>query len=311
MSEHQTYEFLAIDRPLSAREQKALRKVSSRAEISDSRFFNEYDWGDLRADPAALLLKYFDAHLYLANWGTRRLMLRLPRGAIALKEARQYCVSDVASAEQSRDHLVLDFCVDTEGEDPWEESVPSLDALAGLREELLGGDRRLLYLAWLLCAQGDDELSPSNGPEVPAGLSELSRPQRQFVRLFKIDGELLRDAIGMTASVPSARSSTKLPGKARLAEMIEQATVDARDESEQALGWFTKLEENLALPFGARILGGEVQVVKLDLRGDRLVAVCSRGRERQAIDVAELPRPAPRPAGWEWVEAYRAWLGEQ
>ena len=82
--------------------------------------------------------------LYLANWGTRRLVLRLPRGAIALKEAHQYCVSDVASAEQSRDHLVLDFCVDTEGEDPWEESVPSLDALAGLREELLGGDRRLL-----------------------------------------------------------------------------------------------------------------------------------------------------------------------
>ena len=93
--------------------------------------------------------------------------------------------------------------------------------------------------------------------------------------------------------------------------MIEQATVDARDESEQALGWSTMLDDSLALPFGTRVLGLEVQVTKIDLRDDnRLVAVCSHGRARQAIDLADLSRPSPRPEGWEWVEAYRSWLGK-
>jgi hypothetical protein len=27
--------------------------------------------------------RYFDAHLYLANWGTRELMLRLPKRVLA------------------------------------------------------------------------------------------------------------------------------------------------------------------------------------------------------------------------------------
>jgi hypothetical protein len=34
--------------------------------------------------------------------------------------------------------------------------------------------------------------------------------------------------------------------KSRLDEMIEQATVDCNNESEQMTGWFTLLDENLA-----------------------------------------------------------------
>jgi hypothetical protein len=37
---------------------------------------------------------------------------------------------------------------------------------------------------------------------------------------------------------------------------------------------------------------------------DDIVAVCYRGRERQAIPILDLPLPTPRPAGWEWIEAY-------
>src|SRR5262245_41494990 len=55
-----------------------LRSISTRAEITPTRFWNEYQWGDLKADPAELLARYFDVHLYFANWGTRRLMFRLP-----------------------------------------------------------------------------------------------------------------------------------------------------------------------------------------------------------------------------------------
>lgn len=82
MSEYQWYEFVAVDRPLSAREMAELRAVSTRAEITPTRFWNEYQRRDLEADPARLLARYFDARLYFANGGTRRLMRRLPAARV-------------------------------------------------------------------------------------------------------------------------------------------------------------------------------------------------------------------------------------
>ena len=97
---------------------------------------------------------------------------------------------------------------------------------------------------------------------------------------------------------------------ARLAEMIEEATVDAYDECEQATGWFTKLEEHLDLPFQPDVLGVRATVEAIDLREDnRIVAMCRRGKAKQAIAIAALALPTPKPGGAEWIEAYRHWLG--
>lgn len=98
MSEYQYYEFVAVDRPLDDRQLGELRVLSTRAEITPTSFVNEYHWGDFRGDPRALLERYFDAFLYLANWGTRRLMMRLPARLLDLETARQYCVGDMVSA---------------------------------------------------------------------------------------------------------------------------------------------------------------------------------------------------------------------
>lgn len=98
-------------------------------------------------------------------------------------------------------------------------------------------------------------------------------------------------------------------GKARLAELIEEANVDAYGESEQTTGWYTMLEQHLALPFDTTLLGAVVKVVRLDLRGENdIVAICTRGRQRQPIRILDLPLPSPRPEGAEWIEAYRQWL---
>lgn len=107
------------------------------------------------------------------------------------------------------------------------------------------------------------------------------------------------------------RTATKSRlSESALSAMIEEATVDAYDESEQATGWFTMFEEHLELPFETTVLGTVVTVVSIDLRDyGQLNAVCTRGRHRQAISLAELPLPTPRPAGSEWIEAYRHWLG--
>ncbi len=92
--------------------------------------------------------------------------------------------------------------------------------------------------------------------------------------------------------------------------MIQAATVDCYNESEEITGWFTMIEENLAVPFETRVLGVPVTVERVVLnRSDAVVAVCSRGRDRQALPIVDLPLPNPRPAGAEWIEAYRRWFG--
>jgi hypothetical protein len=113
----------------------------------------------------------------------------------------------------------------------------------------------------------------------------------------------------MTKATKKLKAANRI-SKERLAEMIEEATVDAHGESEQAMGWFTMLDEHLELPFDTEVLGVSVRVARIDHRDDdRLVAICARGRDEQAIGLADLPLSTPLPPGAEWIEAYRRWLG--
>jgi hypothetical protein len=101
----------------------------------------------------------------------------------------------------------------------------------------------------------------------------------------------------------AVRSST-----AHLDELIEEATVDCYNESEEITGIFTMLEENLAVPFATKLLGLEVTVERVDLnKAGEIVAVCRRGRERLRVPVIDLPLPEPKPKGAEWIDAYRRW----
>src|SRR6266550_3366720 len=96
--------------------------------------------------------------------------------------------------------------------------------------------------------------------------------------------------------------------RAKLDDMIEEATVDAYGESEQAVGFFTLLEEQLKLPFKTEVLGMEVTVERLDMTDDeQIVAVCSRGKSRQPVPILDLTLPDPAPEGAEWIEAFRRW----
>lgn len=97
---------------------------------------------------------------------------------------------------------------------------------------------------------------------------------------------------------------------AELDQLIEQATVDCYNESEQVTGLFTLLEEHLDTPFRTTVLGMPVTVTGVDVTtSDQIVAICQREGHRQQIPILDLPLPTPTPDGWEWVEAYRRWLG--
>ena len=92
--------------------------------------------------------------------------------------------------------------------------------------------------------------------------------------------------------------------------MAEEATVDAYGDDEQAAGFYTMIAGNLETPFVTSVLGADVTVEKIDLADDNsIVAICARDGIRQAIRLLDLPLPQPPPAGAEWIEPYRHWLG--
>ncbi|HEX6353203.1 hypothetical protein [Actinophytocola sp.] len=149
MSTYQYYEFLAVDRPLDERAQAEVRSLSTRARISATSFVNEYHWGDFSGNPSKMMERYYDAHLYLANWGTRHLMLRLPTTVLDLDVVDQYCIGDEVTAWTVDKHLVLSL-VNEDEEGDWDVEPPGmLAAIIGVRSELATGDHRALYLAWL------------------------------------------------------------------------------------------------------------------------------------------------------------------
>ena len=90
VSKYRYYEFRALDRRLTAKQQQRLRWLSSRAEISATRFTSEYSFGDFRGDHGRLE-EYFDAYLHAANCGTRELAFRLPRALLGAQTARRFC----------------------------------------------------------------------------------------------------------------------------------------------------------------------------------------------------------------------------
>jgi hypothetical protein len=196
MSEYQSYEFVALDRPLTGEEMQALRAISTRAEITPTRFWNEYQWGDLKADPAVLLASYFDLHLYFANWGTRRLMLRLPRQAADVAALQAYLPgSDAATLTLTRDHVILDLVSETEEPgDDWFEVGHLAASLVPVRADLLAGDHRAAYLAWLLAVQNGEIEDEETEPPLPSGLNQLPAPLAALAGFLRLDGDLLAAA---------------------------------------------------------------------------------------------------------------------
>jgi len=97
--------------------------------------------------------------------------------------------------------------------------------------------------------------------------------------------------------------------KNQIDDMMREATVDCRDEEEQAMGLFAMIEENLQIPFETTVLGMQVEVVSIELKSrEQIVAICKRDRVKQPILLSDLPVPSPAPEGAEWIEVYRYWL---
>lgn len=210
MSEYQYYEFLAIDRPLDTAEQSEVRSLSTRARITATSFVNEYHWGDFRGDPGRLMERYYDAHLYVANWGTRRVMLRLPGDLLDRDVVEDYCVGEQLGARVTAGFIVLDLTSeDDAGDFDFDHDAETLlSTIVGVRAELAAGDLRPLYIGWL-AAYGawerdedafDSAAEDDPEPPVPPGLNVLTAAQRALADFLRLDEDLL--AVAAQTSPP-------------------------------------------------------------------------------------------------------------
>jgi hypothetical protein len=286
VSEYQSYEFLALDRRLTAQEMAELRRISTRAEITPTRFWNEYHWGDLKADPFKLLARYFDLHLYFANWGTRRLMVRLPLTTVDLDALRAYAPGGPVTLTTTGDHAVLDLWSEVEEpEDDWFEAGHLAASLTPLRAELLRGDRRVAYLAWLLAVQDGEVDAAALEPPVPRGLATGSAPLAALADYLRLDQDLL------TAARESDEQDRDEPDRFR-------AWVK-RLPPQQQERWLLRAADNPDLPVGSELLGEfrrahppatteQRTVARLQARAEELRAA----RRRAAAERAAQARAA-------------------
>jgi hypothetical protein len=204
VSEYQYYEFQAIDRPLTSEEQEAVARLSSRVDPHPRRAVFTYSWSDFPGNPRDVLARYYDAMLYMANWGSIQLMFRFPRTVLDLEGVQVYCqpliVEDYVSFSAVGEYVVLNIEFHEEGGGGWIEGEGWLDALLPLRDDILRGDYRLLYLAWLKTTAWEDVLESVVEPPVPPGLKKLTRALETFVELFEIDETLIQ--VAAEASAP-------------------------------------------------------------------------------------------------------------
>ncbi len=207
MSEYQYYEFKAVDKPLTEKDMQALRSLSTRARITPTSFVNEYNWGDFKGNPLKLVKRYFDAFLYVANWGTHWLMLKLPRHLVDVDLVNKYCPGESAVIHEKGDDLIFEFTSETEDYD-WEEGEGWLSSLISLRADIINSDYRSLYLAWLFCAQMEEMEDDELEPPVPPNLADLSAPLKNLVDFMRIDTDLI-----VTAAENSISEGRKIDPK--------------------------------------------------------------------------------------------------
>lgn len=219
MSYHETFEFVALDRPLTAPEVGVLRAISRRAIITPTRFYNWYDWETLKGDPHDMLRRYFDVFAWTGEYGERWGMIRLPTECVDVPVWQQYIKKRIArphGQQSSRSvwfsmyqrHVVLTLAPHSDADGGCVREGNWIASLVALRATLIAGDRRPLYLAWLLTVQqGQVAASVAVLPR-PRGLTRLTGILHAFAEYLGLDPSLLK--VGMSAKATRLRTVGQL-----------------------------------------------------------------------------------------------------
>jgi chorismate mutase len=196
MSEYQRYEFMTSDRPLTRAQLDEVNSLSSHIEASSTHAVIEYHWSGFKHDPIKVLHKYFDGFLYWANWGSPRLALRFPHGILPADLIDGYDFDDFVTFTKHPDYDILDMHFgEMEAPDEWTEY--DLGSLISIRDELMEGDLRALYIAWLatmrMLGSYDEEEEDEDviAPPVPPAFATLTAAQQALAELLQVPQLLL------------------------------------------------------------------------------------------------------------------------
>ncbi len=318
MSEYQYYEFQAIDRPLTPEEQAAVSRLSSRVDPHPWRAVFTYSYSDFPGNPEKILAQYYDAMLYLANWGSHRLMFRFPESAIDLERAGAYCrpyfVEEYLSFSTVGEQVILNIEFREEEGGGWIEGEGWLASLIQLREDILQGDYRVLYLAWLKALEMEDVLESVTEPPPPPGLRTLTPALRSFVELFEVDEDLIQvaaEASGEAQPISEddlRRAIAKLAPEERDAFLLRLA----QGEPRLSLAFKRRLGAFMTPPHLCRTTGARQAEARARRTVGQLFAEAEELRERErkeqaaraeAKRVAELEALAGRgERAWQEVD---------
>lgn len=227
MSEYQYLYFAAIDKPLDDKQLAYMERQSTRAKISRREFMNEYHFGDFHGDAFGMMRHGYDVHLHYANFGVRRLMFRFPAGLPWERESFSAFAMDEGilwRADKKGPGGILVFDPEADAGTYEEEFFEFKDLEAELgrvREMLLWGDTRPLYLVWLACVGDPDAIEPP----VPAGLGECLRELGTLARFYEVSSDLVQAAAERSPTAPKV--SKKQQSYRQWVD--EQSTADLRD----------------------------------------------------------------------------------
>ncbi|WP_122520098.1 hypothetical protein [Pannonibacter phragmitetus] len=293
MSEYQFYDFLAVDKPLTRTDLEALRSLSTRARISSTSFTNSYEWGSFRGDPDSMMERWFDLHLYLANWGARRLMMRLPadlpgRARLDQLAGSLHCVELRAAGQ----NLILDISIDEMELDGWEDGTGWLAALAPLRADVLAGDLRLFYLMWLM--EVDLGLAEADQMEPMPGIGPISDALEAFADFFGIDCDLVvaaaeREDDAYTSVDASSETAAQviagLPDADKSGFLVRLVSGDAHVASElRALVRNSLKSANAVSPVAVRTAGDlctRAKVIRQEREAEQAEQAAAESRRRE------------------------------
>ena len=206
MSEYQYYEFVALDGPISDEGLRYAEGCSSRADVSRFRWRNVYNFGDFHGN-VDTLLKYYDAHFYIANWGTVRFGLAFPDSCLDQETILPYVrgnerYEETLSVKHTGDRCIVWWEGNEEEGWGWAEGEGIIDRLIGIREELMRGDYRALFLGWLGDFRPDEWRDPKDSgvlvPPVPPGLDCLTPALQALSEQFPVDPDALAVAAGQS-----------------------------------------------------------------------------------------------------------------
>ncbi|MEX0792763.1 MAG: hypothetical protein WD045_06475, partial [Pirellulaceae bacterium] len=202
MSEYQYVVFRAVDGPLNDKQLEFAEAQSSRADVSRWTLSCEYDYSSFRGDVDALLRRGFDVHLEYTNYGTRVIKLRLPHGfPVAESVWSKYVDGEQLhwkkDAKGSGGILTLEPFHDANDRFMYGDTEPYLKAAIQVRDRLMSGDLRALYLLWL-CAADDDYNDPAETiePPVPHGIAGIQAECGDLLWFYGLD-PLLLVVVGM------------------------------------------------------------------------------------------------------------------